>query len=442
MQRLILTPLGPNALNLHGNDPRQIARHSPPRDLTALEPSQLAAELELGHVVDAIDILVGGPPCQAYARVGRAKLAHLAAHPEAFKQDQRRNLYLRYLHYVQEFRPVALLMENVPDILNQDGQNVVEEMIGVLNELGYEARYTLLNAAYFGVPQARDRVYMLAYRREVGAEIRFPRPTHFADLPAGYLGNRTHALKAVLAAKSHSYVLPEPANLALPPAVTAFQAIGDLPEILGCATKPSRRFGLNESVPHLSLSVSPYSDAMRNWQGYESTKMLSDHVVRWLPRDGQIFAGMPEGAEYPVAHALAVDMFKSKVKETGYHWRSKAYLTLQAAMVPPYDPSKFPNKWWKLRRNSPVRTLMAHLGRDCYSHIHYDGSQARTISVREAARLQSFPDGWRFAGPMNHAFRQIGNAVPPLMAAAIASTVRDTLREALTTSKRQRLLAA
>ena len=76
----------------------------------------------------------------------------------------------------------------------------------------------------------------------------------------------------------------------------------------------------------------------------------------------------------------------------------------------------------------PARTLMAHLGKDSYSHIHHDSTQARTISVREAARLQSFPDGFVFSGTMNPAFRQIGNAVPPLLAKAIAQTMHETLR--------------
>ena len=150
-----------------------------------------------------------------------------------------------------------------------------------------------------------------------------------------------------------------------------------------------------------------------------------------LPRDGRIFSEMPEGAEYPLAHALAVDMFRAAARKAALHHRSNAYAELRRQMVPPYDPGKFPNKWWKLRRDFPVRTLMAHLGRDCYSHIHFDAAQARTISVREAARLQSFPDGWRFAGLMNSAFRQIGNAVPPVMSAAIATIMRETLRESL-----------
>jgi DNA (cytosine-5)-methyltransferase 1 len=70
---------------------------------------------------------------------------------------------------------------------------------------------------------------------------------------------------------------------------------------------------------------------------------------------------------------------------------------------------------------------MAHIGKDTYSHIHYDSSQARTISVREAARLQSFPDGFRFSGTMNPAFRQIGNAVPPLLAYAVCARLRSDL---------------
>lgn len=76
----------------------------------------------------------------------------------------------------------------------------------------------------------------------------------------------------------------------------------------------------------------------------------------------------------------------------------------------------------------PARTLLAHIGKDGYSHIHYDSKQARTISVREAARLQSFPDGFLFSGAMNSAFRQIGNAVPPLMAKAIAVEVMKAIK--------------
>lgn len=111
---------------------------------------------------------------------------------------------------------------------------------------------------------------------------------------------------------------------------------------------------------------------------------------------------------------------------------SASYKALWDSIVPPYDVSKFPNKWRKMWRDQPARTLMAHLGKDSYSHIHYDSKQARTISVREAARLQSFPDGFRFSGTMNPAFKQIGNAVPPLMAKALADHMMQTIKQAIT----------
>src|SRR5205823_3720884 len=113
------------------------------------------------------------------------------------------------------------------------------------------------------------------------------------------------------------------------------------------------------------------------------------------------------------------------------------YERLRKEMVPPYDPGKFHNKWRKMEANYPSRTLMAHLGKDSYSHIHYDSAQARTISVREAARLQSFPDGFVFEGSMNPAFRQIGNAVPPLLALAIAKTIKAQLRGESRTNEEQ-----
>jgi len=141
---------------------------------------------------------------------------------------------------------------------------------------------------------------------------------------------------------------------------------------------------------------------------------------------------MDQGNQYPQAydHAISLlDEHVAKLEADGNVVSKKLYDQLKAQMVPPYDVTKFPNKWRKMEANLPARTLMAHLGKDSYSHIHYDSLQARTISVREAARLQSFPDGFIFCGTMNPAFRQIGNAVPPLLALAIANLIAETIDE-------------
>lgn len=419
-----------HALNFHGLSADALALHSHARDMTTVEPADICAELGLGDIDDAIDVLIGGPPCQAYARIGRAKLRQVAQHADAFENDPRRNLYLRYLEYVKALKPLAILMENVPDILNQRGRNIIEEMIETLDGLGYDARYSLINTSFHGVPQMRDRVFLIAYRKEMGVSIRFPTATHHMQLPSGYAGTRAVALKHVDQKGGGKYIPADLGDSSLPFPVTAEQAIGDLPFVRGdSVTRGARRF--DQLLPYRSdVDVTPYQRLMRNWPGFEAGDGLLDHVIRHHPRDFQVFTEMRQGAEYPEAHATAVTIFEREATRLGLAAGTEPYTTLFDAIVPPYDITKFPNRWWKIRSDFPTRTLTAHIGKDTYSHIHYDGEQMRTISVREAARLQSFPDGFRFTGTMNPAFRQIGNAVPPVMAAAIGSVMKEALVEA------------
>jgi DNA (cytosine-5)-methyltransferase 1 len=425
--------------NFHGGD----AKHSKARDITTLTPEALAANLELGPVGSTIDVLVGGPPCQAFARVGRSKLREIDAHPQAFKHDPRARLYLEYLRYVTAFQPLAILMENVPDVLNHGGQNIAEEICEVLQKKGYVACYTLLNAAFYGVPQMRERMFLIGYRRELECDVTFPPPTHWVDLPPGYEGSRSVALKLLtdngLFNKAFDYVTPPEAKPGLPPAVTAEQAIADLPPIdarallnSGDLRRGARRF--DQPVPYdRRRKLSEYAQLMRTWPTFEAREVLTDHVIRYLPRDYDLFARLNAGDQYPEAYRHANDMLAERIaalSRNGMVVRegSPEHKRLRTSIVPPYDVGKFPNKWRKMWRNQPARTLMAHLGKDSYSHIHYDSEQARTISVREAARLQSFPDGFAFCGTMNPAFRQIGNAVPPLMALALAKQIMAAVK--------------
>lgn len=422
------------------------ARHAKPRDITKVDPEELVEELALGDVTDAIDIIIGGPPCQAYARVGRAKLRDVAAHPQAFKVDPRANLYLRYLAYIRRLKPLALLMENVPDILNHGGHNIVEEMIDALNAMGYDAKYSLINSAHHGVPQMRDRVYMIAFRRELNATIQFPRATHRCKLPPGYAGTRAVALKLIDMQGNHGYSPPDLGNDRLAPAVTAGEAIRDLPPITlhkeGKLKRGARRFtelARYRDIPFDRLSK--FAQDMRTWPGFEGQIGVYDHVLRYLPRDTMIFEHMNQGDEYPAAHRVATLLFEKEALRRGISKDGTEWAQLQREMVPPYPVHNFPNRWWKLREDSPSRTLMAHIGKDTYSHIHYDSNQGRVISVREAARLQSFPDGFIFAGTMNPAFRQIGNAVPPVMAREIAHEILASLRESVVTASNKPVAA-
>ena len=182
-----------HARNFHGGD----AEHSRARDIVTTLPETLGADLDLGPVADAIDLIVGGPPCQAFARVGRPKLREIAAHPQAFRHDPRARLYQEYLRYVDAFQPLAVLIENVPDVLNHGGQNIAQDICEVLTEKGYVCAYTLLNAAHYGVPQTRERMFLMAYRREIAARGSFPAPTNWLLVPPGYEGSRAVALKVL-----------------------------------------------------------------------------------------------------------------------------------------------------------------------------------------------------------------------------------------------------
>jgi DNA (cytosine-5)-methyltransferase 1 len=428
-----------HALNFHSGDgPDAMGAHAKARDITKCDPVEFVKEIRptAKDTAREVDLIVGGPPCQAFARVGRAKLREINEHPEAFLHDARSGLYRHYLQFVERLAPVGVIIENVPDVLNYGGLNIFETIAGALEDAGYECRYGLLNAAHYGVPQMRTRCFLVGIHRLAQRIPTLPSPTHHHALPPGYHGTKNVAIKHLpLFEQTHFAEPPEPAET-LPAAVTAAAALQDFPRLMahlkGDAKKVPQR--LNDALPMpRPHTLTDYAFLMRHWPSFESDGFVYDHAIRFLPRDYKLFREMQPGDQYPEAHALAVRMFEAAVarieaeRGSPLPSNSNQYRQLKAFYVPPYDPGKFPNKWRKMEADAPARTLMAHIGKDTYSHIHYDSSQARTISVREAARLQSFPDGFRFSGTMNPAFRQIGNAVPPLLAYAVCARLRSDL---------------
>lgn len=447
-----------HALNFHSTQgPESMEVHAKARDITKSDPVAFVKELQpaVREALRQVDLIVGGPPCQAFARVGRAKLREINEHPEAFLHDERSGLYRHYLKFVEQLAPLGVVIENVPDVLNYGGLNVFETISCALEDVGYECRYGLLNAAHYGVPQMRTRGFLVGIHRLANCVPNLPPATHQHALPAGYQGTKHVAVKHLsLFARTHFVDTPEP-TASLPAAVTAKAALEDLPRLVahlrGETKKTPQR--LNDAQPMPAPSVlTDYAYLMRHWPSFESDGFVYDHAIRFLPRDYKLFRAMQPGDQYPEAHALAMRMFAAAVKrveaERGSPLpaSSSQYRQLKAFYVPPYDPGKFPNKWRKMEADCPARTLMAHIGKDTYSHIHYDSTQARTISVREAARLQSFPDGFRFSGTMNPAFRQIGNAVPPLLAYAVIGQLLadltgrhvNALRDAVACNRRRR----
>ena len=415
-------------------------------DIVDVDPIEYLKSLGIRRPAQqAIDVLIGGPPCQAFARIGRAKLREIAKDPKAHQSDKRANLVAEYIRFVEELRPLVLVIENVPDMMNQGGLNVVANVCETLSKLGYICRYTLLNAASYGVPQFRERVFIIGYHKSLGMIPKFPTPTHALDLPQGYLGTRHVAMKPISDSGRACdwFVELEKPRRNLQDAVSCAEALDDLPKI-ECHLTGDMPRGVRRLDTYVKYSakreVSQYGMAMREWPGFSTDGLVNGHVIRSLPRDYETFRRMRPGDQYPEAYDVAVRIYSEEVARLNGHAptrKSQESDDLWNSIVPPYDPGKFPNKWWKLDPKRPSRTLTAHIGKDTYSHIHYDAPQARTISVREAARLQSFPDGFQFAGAMNAAFRQIGNAVPPLLSFAVAKQVRRQLKQLIQLTKQR-----
>lgn len=382
--------------------------------------------LDLASLGLAPDLVIGGPPCQGFSRIGRAKLASLAEDPEVL--DPRNELYQRFVHAIRLWRPRAFIMENVPGMLSLRGVNVADTIGADLAACGYRVGYALLNSAWYGVAQFRERLFFVGIRHDLGARPSVPAVSHRVDLPSGYA--RPLSVVTLPLSFIQHFELDVPVVAAGREPATVGNAIEDLPAIVDhlAPGAAALRGDFRRPVRRTMEPGAPLGRLLRRWPSLPELDVIDDHVVRRTPRDYETFARMRPDDRYPEALAIAESRLEEALEALRRDGKSPAegtpaYEELRRGIVPPYPVSKFVDKWRKLDRLRPSWTVTAHLSKDAYSHIHYDPAQARAISVREAARLQSFPDGFRFLGNMGDCFAQIGNAVPPLLAWALGAHV-------------------
>lgn len=409
------------------------------KDIKTTSPAEAVRHLQTSgeNAEDVIDVVIGGPPCQAFSRLGRARLWELSGEKYAHQNDDRATMYQYFLEYVARLKPLVFVMENVREIGKFVGRNVAEEIAVTGEDLGYEVRYTLLNAVWFGVPQLRERAIIVGIHKNLKKMPQFPSIERKYDLPMGYSTSRAGTGKIEFLPPFNHYVDHLEFVKRPKPAVSVKEAFADLPPIYdhldGRTGKGIARH--SHTVGRYTSSANGYSREMRMWPDFKADKAeFTGNIIRYTPRDYEIFKRMPHGGMYPEAHKTAMQIFREKIRIFEKKHRVKLtegdpiWLEIFKKTVPPYPVNKYPNKFRKMWPDHPARTLPAHLGKDSYSHIHYDSDQARCISLREAARLQSFPDAFKFPGTMNPSLKQIGNAVPPLMAFAIASEILKTLK--------------
>lgn len=363
-------------------------------------------------------VLIGGPPCQAYSLVGRARRTR---DKENLEKDEKQTLYKCYLRFIEKLKPTAFVMENVKGLLS--ARNYGEGVFGHIQQDMLQAGYSLhslknpeptdphdylIHADDYGIPQARHRVILLGTRNDI---------------------------------QKH-----EPGVLQLRPTVSVRQAIGNLPKV---------RSGFSQRV-HEQLDWSQYikkasEKILKDTQGKMLSKELDPVRKTQLPSRQTI---RHVGAE---SENTLVSWYRAHLRtnlltehESRNHMASDLdrYLFCAAFAKHNERPAKlydFPKYLMPNHKNTkgvaegkevvfadrfrvqmpdgPSTTITSHIAKDGHYFIHYDPKQCRSLTVREAARLQTFPDDYFFEGNRTDQYRQVGNAVPPLLANQIAGVV-------------------
>ena len=306
-----------------------------------------------------LDLLIGGPPCQAYSVVGRSRA------PDRMVDDTRNYLYKCYASFLEKYHPKRFVFENVMGLLSAkdiDGRRYFDAMRQLFRELGYETVYTTLSAKEYGVLQNRKRVILVGYRN--GAETTSPEPERwspdvtvsevFKDLPALRAGEGTVAPCRRLACES--------------------------PWRVKAGVSSSLPVTWHQARPHTERDLEIYRIAVTEWNERRSRLQYGD-----LPSHLKTHKNM----------TAFVDRFKVVADNLPF-----------------------------------AQTVVAHISKDGHYYIHPEIDQNRSITPREAARLQTFPDDYYFEGAdqrpsRTHAFRQIGNAVPVLLSRGVAEKMRQ-----------------
>lgn len=305
------------------------------------------------EVIDGLDLIIGGPPCQAYSLVGRAVSSNNMA------TDPRNFLYKQYIKFLQHYHPKMFIFENVPGILTAQKGETFRTILSEFDRIGYEVDYKILNAADFGVLQNRRRVIIIGWKK--GLDLHYP---DFDDC-----------------------------NIDMD--ITVADILSDL-----CPLERGQENNMYVSKANEYLKIS----GIRT-----DDDILTHHICR------------KHNANDIEIYKRAIEMWDSNHSRLKYNELPDEYKTRK-------NLTSFLDRYKVLAGDIRCsHTMIAHISKDGHYFIHPDINQCRSISVREAARVQSFPDNYFFEGSRAAKFVQIGNAVPPLMAKGLANKLMNML---------------
>jgi DNA (cytosine-5)-methyltransferase 1 len=323
-----------------------------------------------------VDVLIGGPPCQGFSINA----------PHRSTEDDRNHLFEHYGRLVLEgLRPKVILMENVPGLISLDHGRFLNAIYELFTKAGYRMRHMILCAAHYGVPQERWRLILIG--TILSGEITFPEPTHHAPLRPNFTGARTLTWLPLITNGTRP---PTLFDSLLTKHTTVNDALSDLPAL-----------AIEEGTEEMSYTMRPrtgYQRVLRN-----NSTILFNHVAGKLsPQNLERVRHVPPGGSW---RDIPHDLLPKGMKRARRSDHTRRYGRL--------DP------------NGLSGTVLTKCDPHWGTFFHYE--QDRTLTVREAARLQSFPDWYRFHGSRVSQYEQVGNAVPPLLAQTIAIHVRKTL---------------
>ena len=303
-----------------------------------------------------VDVIIGGPPCQAYSLVGRAQSSHME---RPMAEDPRNNLYLLYAKFLSHYQPTMFVFENVMGIESANGGKTWKNVKAQLRRVGYEIECHEQNASDFGILQNRRRMIIVGWRK--GSKLHYPAFT-----------------------AQHSET-------------TVNELLQDLPHMLPGQEK--KRYGRT-----------PMSNYVREKGIRTNSDVLTLHQSR--PHTSQ-----------------DIKIYKRAIQLWNHEHQRLNYNDLPDELKTHKNRTSFTDRFKVVEGNeTKCHTILAHLSKDGHYFIHPDIKQHRSITVREAARIQSFPDNYFFEGPRTAQCVQVGNAVPPLLARQIAEKIWSVLK--------------
>lgn len=303
--------------------------------------------------VENIDLFIGGPPCQAYSLIGRARDRY------NMEKDPRNILYKYYVELLQEFSPEVFIFENVPGILSAGNGQLFDDVCNLLKKAGYKIENKILDSFDFMVLQKRKRVILIGWKESHGLE--------YPDF------NKIE----------HNFSVRD--------------IFKDLPPLKA------------GDISNLSGYISRQSEYLKKTGLRKENDILTQHIVRPLNDiDKQIYK-------------IAIQKWNNEKKRLHYD-------DLPEELKTHKNRTSFKDRFKIVAADLPYsHTVVAHISKDGHYYIHPDIKQLRSISLREASRLQSFPDDYFFEGSRTSVMAQIGNAVPPLMAEKIAFRIKNVI---------------